>query len=455
MKLLSCLLAVGLLSSAHAQARDWDGIPVPANAPSGKTWQLQSVSDDFNYTAAPTNKPSAFTNRWKDSFINPWLGPGLTEYNSGHSYTTGGSLGIAMNRKPGTNKVFTGVISSKQTFSYPLYIEASAKISDMVLANAVWMLSPDSTQEIDVIEAYGSSRPGEEWFAHRMHLAHHVFIREPFQDYQPKDLAAWYPKATPWRGEFNRVGVYWRDPWHLEYYINGNLVRTVSGPNMIDPEGFTNGTGLNKAQHIIIDAEDQDWRSDAGIVATDAELNDDNKSTFFVDWIRVYKAVDGNGGGGNNGGGNGGGGNNGGGSVTPPNGVTSLQVRSSNRCWDLAAGSAANGANIQQWGCSNSPNRDFRFVSKGGGYYEIRTKHDKCVSVAGNSNANGTNVQQWDCFNANNFQFKLVEKGGGWFEMRARHSNKCLDVAANSTSNGGSIHQWDCHGRNNQQFRFQ
>jgi len=70
---------------------------------------------------------------------------------------------------------------------------------------------------------------------------------------------------TPWRGEFNRVGVYWQDPWHLEYYNNGELVRTVSGPSQIDPLGYANGTGLNKAQHIIIDAEDQGWRSDNGI----------------------------------------------------------------------------------------------------------------------------------------------------------------------------------------------
>jgi len=43
---------------------------------------------------------------------------------------------------------------------------------------------------------------------------------------------------TPWRGEFNRVGVYWQDPWHLEYYNNGELVRTVSGPSQIDPLGY-------------------------------------------------------------------------------------------------------------------------------------------------------------------------------------------------------------------------
>ena len=273
-------------------AADWGALPVPVNPQEGMVWELQSVSDDFNYRASASSKPAAFTRRWKDSFINPWLGPGLTEFSSRQSYTAGGNLVIAMNRKPGTNKVNTGVISSKETFGYPLYIEANAKVSDMVLANAVWMLSPDSTQEIDVLEAYGSGRPGQEWFAHRMHLSHHVFIREPFQDYQPRDAGSWYYKSTPWRNGFNRVGVYWRDPWHLEYYINGRRVRTVSGRSIIDPRNFTGGTGLNKDLHIIIDAEDQDWRSNDGIVASDQELADNSKSVFLVDWIRVYKAVE-------------------------------------------------------------------------------------------------------------------------------------------------------------------
>lgn len=249
--------------------------------------------------------------------------------------------------------------------------------------------------------------------------------------------------------DFNRVGVYWRDPWHLEYYINGQLVRTVSGPDMIDPEGFTNGTGLNKAQHIIIDAEDQDWRSNNGIVATDAELADDNKSTFFVDWVRVYRAVDGNG----NGGANDDDSNL---SLTPPEPTTSLLIRSSSKCVDLSAGSSANGAKIQQWNCSSSnTNQELTFVSKGGGYYEIRTKHDKCLSIAGNSTANGADVLQWDCFNGNNQQFSIMDRGDGWFDIRARHSGKCIDVAQNSNANGGELHQWNCGGQNNQQFGFQ
>ena len=66
--------------------------------------------------------------------------------------------------KPNTDQVYTGIISSKETVIYPLYVEAKVKIDNMVLANSVWLLSPYDTQEIDIVEAYGSDRTGEEWF---------------------------------------------------------------------------------------------------------------------------------------------------------------------------------------------------------------------------------------------------------------------------------------------------
>lgn len=286
-RLVALLVVLGI--SPPVWAADWDGISIPAHAPDGMKWELQAVSDSFQYTAKPTQKPDAFKRRWKSSFINRWLGPGRTEFNPGHSYVTGGHLGIAASRKPPTDKVYAGVISSNETFTYPLYVEAKVKISGLVLASNVWMLSKDSTQEIDIIEAYGSQRPDQQWTAERLHLSHHVFIRSPFQDYQPTDDGSWYRDGTNWRKDFHRVGVYWRDPWHLEYYVDGRLVRTVSGKSIIDPKGFTAGTGLSKPMHIIINTEDQDWRSDEGITPTDKELANLDQSIMWVDWIRVYK----------------------------------------------------------------------------------------------------------------------------------------------------------------------
>ncbi|MBD1390139.1 family 16 glycosylhydrolase [Neiella sp. HB171785] len=288
------LWSVLLLSAGALQAADWDDYPVPADAGEGMIWQLQSLSDDFNYKAPAVGKSDEFYSRWHEGFINPWKGPGLTEWHPEYSEVDGGMLHIKAGRKPGTNKVYAGSITSHQLVVYPLYLEVRAKLSNLVMASDFWLLSPDSTEEIDVLEAYGSDRPDQAWFAERLHLSHHVFIRDPFQDYQPSSADTWYTDGkTKWQEDFHRIGVYWRDPWHLEYYVDGKLVRTASGVDVIDPHNFTNGKGLTKPMHVIINTEDQDWRSgvEPSITPTDEELADDSKNTYLVDWVRFYKPV--------------------------------------------------------------------------------------------------------------------------------------------------------------------
>lgn len=276
--------------------KEWDKYEIPADAGNGKTWELQdNVSDDFNYAAPADNKGSDFTNRWTDWYHNAWSGPGLTVWNKEYSHVEDGELKLIAGRLSGTNKVSAGAISSKNRVQYPVYIETRAKIMNSVLANGAWLLSADDTQEIDFMEAYGSSYSegadkDQTWYAERMHISHHVFIRDPFQDYQPTDSGSWYRDApTLWRNDYHRYGVYWIDPWNLEYYIDGKLVRTVSGAEIIDPEDFTNGTGLSKEMDILFTVEDQDWRSNNGITPTDNELSNLEDNTLHIDWVRIYK----------------------------------------------------------------------------------------------------------------------------------------------------------------------
>lgn len=275
-------------------AETWITIPVPANPGAGMKWEFNAdVSDDFEYLAPAANKGSSFTKKWEDWYHNPWEGPEPTKWKRENSYVKDGMLHILGDRPAGTTITNTGIITSKIQVQFPVYVEASAKVMNSTLANGIWMLSTDDTQEIDIAEAYGSDRWNNPWFApDRMHLSHHVFIRDPFTDWQPHDEGSFYTDgSTIWREDFHRYGVYWKDPWNLEYYIDGKLVRTRSGKAEIDPQDHTNGTGLNKAMDLIINAEDQTWRANDGLSPTNAELENKENNTMKVDWIRIFKPV--------------------------------------------------------------------------------------------------------------------------------------------------------------------
>ncbi len=311
-KLFSILLF--LIASVSAYAQDWEGISIPADPGVGYVWELQEdVSDDFNYDFEATSSEVTIGNKWTNFYHNGWSGPKPTVWKRDHVFVKDGFAQVITSRTANETVVVDGQIlattnlgcmTSTKRVQYPVYIETKVKIMKAVLASDVWLLSPDDTQEIDICEAYGSDRYTNEWFSNkRVHLSHHVFIRDPFTDWQPSDEGSFYTDgSTVWSDDYHRIGVYWRDPWHLEYYVDGQLVRTRSGKDQIDPEYHTNSenpgdktkdtrTGLSKAMDIIINTEDQTWRAKQGLTPTDAEIADADKHSFKVDWVRVYKPV--------------------------------------------------------------------------------------------------------------------------------------------------------------------
>jgi len=315
-------LLFSLFTVSIAISQDWNGIPVPVTLEGSDTWVLQTdVSDDFNYNAPASNKGASFLGKWDDWYHNGWSGPGSTEWSRTHSSVGGGELKLIATRYQ-TNKVNAGIIHSNQTIKHPVYIEAKVKVMNSVLANGAWLLSPDDTQEIDFMEGYGadysnSANEDISWWAQRMHVSHHVFIRDPFQDWQPNEFGSgngnpaihptWITRNDGagnilWKDTYHTYGVYWKDPWHLYYFIDGVQVTKKEGKNQIDPVFFTNSvnqgdtnndtrTGLTKAMDIIFSVEEQGWRTANGksVVPTDAELANTANHTMYIDWIRTYK----------------------------------------------------------------------------------------------------------------------------------------------------------------------
>jgi len=308
---------------------EWSDFKIPADAGTDKVWQLEEdISDDFEYEFAGKSTLTEFgSGKWTNFYHNAWDGPGTTKWVHENVTVTDGKLSLITSRVEGETKAYNGstgtlvdkatrlgCITSTKRVKYPVYVETRVKAANAFFASDIWMLSPDDTQEIDILEAYGAQNPRNEqtWFGERFHISHHVFIRDPFADYQPKDASTWqqidgYPFVS---SDWVTIGVYWKSPTYLEYYLNGNLIKvmdnldTVDGKDGIDPLGYTSAstppntsdrTGLNKEMDIIINAEVQDWNAEKGRMPTDEEIaNYPDDHTLKIDWIRIYKPVDAN-----------------------------------------------------------------------------------------------------------------------------------------------------------------
>lgn len=294
--------------------KEWGVFPINyVSTPSGKEWVLLDVSDEFNDSYAPTTQAVEMNGKWKNHYrTGGWDGPAPTYWQRDHVWIEDSKMKIVADRPESPiqkdagdgvlrDATYTGCATSTVRVQYPVYIEAYAKLSNTTMASDFWLLSDDDTQEIDVIEAYGSDRAISDYFnKYRLHLSHHVFDRDTdnsiLDDYQPSDAGSFYKDdyGTIWRDDYHRVGVFWRDPTHLYYYVDGNLVRAVNNETteMIDPLGYTDGKNLWKEMDIIINMEDQSWRAMSGYSPTDEELSSTENATFNVEWIRAYQLID-------------------------------------------------------------------------------------------------------------------------------------------------------------------
>ncbi len=452
MKKIIALTAI-CMSSISAFANDWDNIPVPVSAGNGMKWELQSShSDSFNYTG----KSNQFTQKWNDRYFKNWTGPGLTHWNSNETWIADGNLIIGASRRNGTNKVNAGVVTSKTKVKYPIFMEARIKVSNLELSSNFWLLSQNDQREIDILEVYGGA--SQDWFARNMSTNFHVFLRNSqtnaiISDFNDQTHFT-PPFGTYWRDNFHRFGAYWKSPTDVTFYINGQKTTKGAWSQVVmrdkDYTGAImdkNRLNMDQEMFIILDTEDHSWRSEQGIVASDADLANNNKNKMYVDWIRVYKPVtDGT----NNN------------PQQPGNDGfdktnIAFQAKHSNKCIDVKQGATWNGSVYHQWACnSNNINQKFDIVELGNNEYAIRSKKSGlCMELQNGSTLNGAKIHQWVCNYADrNQRWALNDKGDGYHEIRSVVSNKCVDIAGQQTTNGANVFQWNCFNGNNQRFKI-
>lgn len=127
--------------------------------------------------------------------------------------------------------------------------------------------------------------------------------------------------------------------------------------------------------------------------------------------------------------------------------------RASDKALDVTAGSAAAGANIQQWDYAGQPNQVFRVIDLGNSEVAIIAEHSGlAITVTGAQN--GANLVQREWRN-NPFQrWRLQSIGGNYYRIVNAGSGKSLDVQGQSRINGANVQQWSYAAQQNQEWRF-
>ncbi|WP_433731275.1 pectinesterase family protein [Actinoplanes sp. CA-051413] len=141
----------------------------------------------------------------------------------------------------------------------------------------------------------------------------------------------------------------------------------------------------------------------------------------------------------------------------PATGVAhQLAVTKSGMCLDVPAASTANGAALQQWGCtSGAAWQQFKLTSAGANYQLVNVNSGKCIDVPGFSLASGVQLQQYTCVaSQTNQQWKLVASGTDTFQIINVNSGLCISDKDASTASGAAVIQETCTANSNKQWAF-
>lgn len=117
---------------------------------------------------------------------------------------------------------------------------------------------------------------------------------------------------------------------------------------------------------------------------------------------------------------------------------------------DVANGTAANDANIQQWGASSEPGsyNSWRIVKDANGYYTfyslVGDGKTYVMDVYGRKTDDGTNIALYAYKGSDNQKFELKKQSDGSYAILTKitGSNSCVEVVNAYTNAGANVQQW-------------
>jgi len=120
-----------------------------------------------------------------------------------------------------------------------------------------------------------------------------------------------------------------------------------------------------------------------------------------------------------------------------------LRAQFSGKFAEVAAGSTADGGNVQQMSGTTGMEQRWTAIHAGGGWWKfVNVRSGKVLEVAGMSTTNGGNIQQWSWSNNDGQLWRLADNGGGYWRICNRNSGQVVDVSGVNAADGTNIAQW-------------
>ncbi|MFE8986868.1 family 43 glycosylhydrolase [Streptomyces collinus] len=129
--------------------------------------------------------------------------------------------------------------------------------------------------------------------------------------------------------------------------------------------------------------------------------------------------------------------------------------RNSGKCLEVAGSSAADGANVQQYGCNGGAHQRWRLEDLGDDTHRlVNVATGKVLDTADCSTADGADLRQWSWLNNTCQRFRFVATDSGYVRIANQASGKVADVAGCSTADGADVRQWSWLNNTCQQWKL-
>ncbi|QBG46631.1 beta-porphyranase B [Verrucomicrobia bacterium S94] len=259
------------------------GLCGTAAGPKGFMWVVnEDFTDEFNGDSLDREKWYDHHPRWRGRPPARFM-PENVSVKDGMLQLTNGTLDEPITERRQTFTLGGAAVVSRKTEAYFGYYECRLRASSISMSSTFWMSNSGQhypgvgriAQELDILETVGGSKRNDK-FAHYMNSNTHVW-----HGGESRNVGNKARLPTKSDEDFYIYGCWWENASKCHFYLNNEHVGTVEFDTSLVDEPFRH------PMHINMVTETYDWETPP----TPEEVNDPERNTTYIDWVRAYVLV--------------------------------------------------------------------------------------------------------------------------------------------------------------------